>query len=572
MFASRVLSPIDPVFTTTGASARERAVDQQRFALECERWLDHWYRGSAQRARLKASLLARFGSTADPRGSDPLSNFDDDPAINDDGREIMAGTTELATVGYCRALAESLGVLYDSDDFERSYRSPDGALDEDASRVLEWYHSPSRGGLLAQLHLVDAWLPGLRTVGLLVEWEPDLEEISYQVLPPHWYTWWARPDRPCEPRLAYACAYSEAEAQDENGRPAPCPTWTCYVRPALPGDPADAPTRTPGFEDTGRLVRYRRPGHDLDQAPWPIPAPGDKSILPDPSMDGGVADGPNPLVIAGGMDDGRRVWCPIILHHSEPLVGGLRLPVADDQAQLGEELDIGLTSALHTGNTQSHGVLVITGPGDIPDRIGPSNPIHLVEGSASYIAPPGLARDHLDLLRRIAGLAGTFEHLPPDHYSDQPPSIETGPAKQLRRSELISLRSRRTVDAERPEAQRFDLERVLHNAYGVTPARPAIAWDTEQVVHWGELATPVDWSQRLQQMAQELAMGLSSTTDLLMERHGVSREEAERRVIDRAETEQRDRTSKPAAPDAPTGDQQAPTPDKGQPVDEEINA
>lgn len=565
-FGARVLSPFDPVSSYAGMSARDRAVDQQRFASECERWLDHWYRGSAQRSRLKASMLARFGTTADPRGSDPLqSNLEEDLGLNDDGREVVAGTTELATFGYVRCLAESLGVLYDSDDFERSYRGPDGDRDESATATMAWYHSPARGGLLAQLHLLDAWLPGLRTVGLLVQFEPDLGEISYQVLPPHWFVWWPRPDRPTDPRLAYACAYSEGESQDENGRPMPSPCWTCYVRPALPGDAWDAPTRTPGFEDTGRLVRYARPGHELDQNPWPIPAPGDKTILADPMMPDGRADGPNPLVTAGGMDDRRRVWCPIILHHSEPLVGGLRLPVADDQAQLGEELDLGLTSALHTANAQSHGVLVKIGPGELPDRVGPSNPILLVEGDAKYIAPPGMARDHLDLLRRIAGLAGTFEHLPPDHYSDQPPSIETGPAKQLRRAELIAHRSRRTVDAERPEASRFELERVLHNAFGVTTTRPAISWDTEQVVHWGELATPVDWGQRLTQMVQELSLGLSDQVDLVMERHGVSRPEAERRV------KERDRTSQPAASDKPTGDQPVPTPDKGQLVDEDID-
>lgn len=565
LFGRQRIDPASPV-THLGDTARDRATNQARFAAEAERFLDHWYRGSAQRSRLKVSMLARFGTKPEPRGADEIeSNFDPEQVLTDDGRAVALGLTELATFGYVRCLAESLGVLYDSDDFERTYLGPAGSVDEAATAAMAWYHDPARGGLQAQLHLVDAWLPGLRTVGLLVSWEADLGELSYQVLPPHWCVWWPRPDLPTEPRLAYAVAYSETEALDSDGRPVPAPVWTCYVRPALPGDQPDAPTRLEGYEDTGRLVRYQRPGQALDQNPWPIPAPGSPAIMPDPDMDGGVADGPNPLVIDGGFADGRRVWCPIILHHSEPLVGGLRLPVADDQAQLGEEFDFALTSALHTANAQSHGVLVIVGPGDVPDVVGPGHPIHLVEGSAEYIAPPGKAPEHLDAIRRLAGLAGTFEHLPPDHYSDEPPSIETGPAKQLRRAELIAMRARRTVDAERPEARRWELERLLHNAHGATPKRPAIGWDVEQKIHWGELATPVDWGQRLQQMTQEKTLGLSDQVDLVMERHGVDRAEAERRVKAMpkpapAPAPQQQAPGQPAATVRPIGGQQPPAP------------
>lgn len=302
----------------------------------------------------------------------------------------------------------------------------------------------------------------------------------------------------------------------------------------------------------------------MDQSPWPIPAQGSTTILADPDMPDGVADGPNPLVVDGGFRDGRRVWCPIVLHHSEPLVGGLRLPVADDQAQLGEELDLGLTSALHTANAQSHGVPVKIGPGELPERIGPSNPVDLVDIGADFkfVAPPGKAGEHIDALRRIAGLAATFEHLPPDHYSDQPPSIETGPAKQLRRAELIAQRARRTVDAERPEARRWELERVLHNAHGITDQRPVIDWEVRQIIHWGELATPVDWGQRLTQMTQEQALGLSDQVDLVMERHGVSREEAERRVkaMPKPPAPQQTTPGQPTAPERPRGGQKPPAP------------
>jgi hypothetical protein len=563
LLGARVLTPAHSVISG-GEAHRDLAIQQQRFSRECERWLDHWYSGSAQRRRLRENLLARVGTVEEPRGGDPLEN-DGDEHLTDDGRDIAAGRTELICVGFTRNLAENLGVLYDSDDLERIYQRPDGSIDQETTRTLGAYHSPSAGGLTAALHQVDAWLVGLRTVGLLVSWVEDLVELSYQVLPPHWFHFWPRQDAPADPRLAYACAYSEQEATDDDGRPVPAVAFTCYVRPALPGDPPDAPTRAPGFEQTGRLVRYRRKTSDGGE-PWPIPEPGSELIVADQQMPDGFADGPNPLIEAGGFEAGRRVWCPLVLHHAEPLVASLRLPVADHYSQLGEEIDLGLTAALHVGNLQTAGVPVFIGPGDPPDTIGPGHPVRCMDGGDfKFVAPGSDSSGHLELVRRLAGLAATFEHLPSDTFADQPPSIETGPAKQLRRAALISQRTRRTVDAERPEQRRFEVERVLHNAFG---AGPKIPWDTRLVIHWGELATPADWGKRLTEMAQELSMGLSSVVDLIMERHGVSREEAERRA--EAVAGKRVKTpSKPAAPDEPIGDQDDPTPDNGD-DDEEI--
>lgn len=515
-----------------GESARDRATAQPRFSSECERWLDHWYRGSAQKARLKELYARRAGAVEEPRGGDPLAgDWAGERHLNDDGREIATESTELVTFGYARNLAESLGVLYDSDDLERVYTAPNGKRDEQTTRTMAWYHSPAHGGLEAWLHLIDAWLPGLRTCHLLTEWCEDLGELSYAVLPPHWVTWWPRPDRPTETRLAYAVAYSEPEVIGEDGRPQPAKAWTVYVRPALPGDPEDAPTREPGFERTGRLVRYKKSNSTLSSSPWPIPPPEDPAILKDPSTPTGLADGPNPLVAAGGMKGTSRVWCPLVLHTSEPLVDGMRLPVADDQCQLAEELDYSLTTVLHVANLQSHGVLVKIGAGDLPDRVGPQNPIELQEGGdAKFIAPNGDPERHARVAHTLAKIAGVFEHLPPDTWDFDPPSIETGPAKQLRRAALIAHRSRRTVDAERPEQRRWELERLLHNRHGVTPQRPRIPDSTTMHVDWGELATPVNWSQRLQEMQQELSLGITQLVELIMERHGVDRAEAERRL------------------------------------------
>jgi len=221
------------------------------------------------------------------------------------------------------------------------------------------------------------------------------------------------------------------------------------------------------------------------------------------------------------------------LHTAEALIDGFRLPVADDQCQLGEELDHALTGALHVANLQSHGVLVKIGAGDLPEKIGPQSPIELMEGGdAKYIAPNGDPKTHLEVAHTLAKIAGVFEHLPPDTWQLDSPSIETGPAKQLRRAALIAHRTRRIVDAERPEQRRFEIERVLHNTYGVSAQHPRIPDGTTLHIHWGELAVPVNWAARLAEMSQERTLGLTGQVDQVMERHGVTRREAERRLVE----------------------------------------
>lgn len=553
-------APLNPSISVLdfGPGPRDAAVQQQLFAVQAERWLDHWYGGSAQRARLKYQLATRAGSADEPRRQDPFSDEDEaDRYLTDDGEAIRDETTELVTLRYVRALAEERGVLYASDDLERIYLHPDGERDVETARQLDWYQHPARGALTAHLHLIDAWLPGLRTVGLLVHYCEDLEEITYQVLPPHWFHWWERPDHPTEPRLAYAVAYSEPEVRDQRGRPIPASVWTCYVRPAIPGDPPDAPTRLGDYAETGRLVRYARRGRPWSE-PWPIPPPGNSEILPDPDMPGMQADGPNPLVLMGGMQGGRRIWSPLVLHAAEPLTAGMRLPIADDQSQIGEELDHGLSGALHTANLQSYGVPVFVGPGDPPRQIGPSHVVHVQDsgGSFSFASPAGRPLDHIETIHKLASLASVFEHLAADTFTFQPPSIETGPAKQLRRASLIQERARRVIHAEQPEQRRFELERLLHNWHARRMGRPKIPEDTTMEIHWGELATPVDWNLRLQEMAQELKLGISTPVDLLMERHGVDREEAERRIREREagiSDMMRQQTDISSAPDTPSG-------------------
>lgn len=504
------------------------------FAAACERWLDHYDHGAGQYDRLKSTVIRRCGSGREPRADQGDAG---DLYLTDAGHAVIREETELLPLGYIQALARELGVLYATDGLERVYTSPAGQEDTVARQWLRWYQHPARGGLTATLHLLDRWLTGLRTVALLLNWEDDLSEITYQALPPHWVWWWECPRQPGEERLAYAVAYSEPEARDERGNLLPESAWTAYVRPALPSDPWDAPTRGP-YERTGRLVRYRRAGVPY-ASPWPLPEVDSLEVLADQDQPDGRADGPNPLVQMGGWSQGRRIWSPLVLYAAEPLTTatGLRLPVAEAQCQLAEELDFGVTAALHTANLQSFGQPVYRGAGDPPRELGPQTVVHVQDaaGDFYYRSPDGEPEAHLRAIHLITALGAVLESLPPDTFSYQPPSIETGPAKKLRRSALIQLRASRTIQAERPEQRRFEIERLLHNAHTGRTRRPLIPWDTELTVRWGELAQPVDWAGRLQEMETELRLGLTELVDLVGERHGLDRTEAERRLAARAE-------------------------------------
>jgi hypothetical protein len=527
------------VTTADGASDRERALSQQAYAAECERFLDFWYAGSAQKRRLQRAMIRRGGLIEEALGPEEATNnfADDSPYVDDDGKDIANERTELATVRYLKKICKDVGVLYASEDLKRTYVGPNGD-DEQTRKTMEWYQSPERGNLTAQLHLVDPWLIGLQVVGLLGSYVEDLGEISYEVLPPHWFHIFEHDRWPLKLRLAFAMAYAESSGRDDDGKPVVSSNWAAYVRPVLADDPDDAPTRFEPFmsEDgemanhlTGRYVRWK--GGNLAFAePWPIPDPGDPDI---------IEDGPNPLVRAGGWADGRRVWQPIVVHSAEPFVEGVRLPVADDLANTNSELDQGVTEALHTANLQLRGIDVLTGPGaSNVKKIGPQNPVRLETTDSSYDikSPQGKPLEHMDTIHRIVQLNGMLHQLPVDSLSLKPPSITTGPALMLRRTDLTTERKRRIVDAVRPESRRFDLERVLHNAHGVNGMRPAIPWDQELVVHWGELATPVDRGTRLDELDKEMAMGITSTEEALMEMHNVDLEAARMRLEKMAET------------------------------------
>lgn len=528
-----VISPAQPIYAG-GDSERDLATQDRIYADQCERFLDHWYGGRARRERLKDALVRRSGTVIDPReGGDD----DEDVArviLSEDGTAIREESTELATISYVRKICTELGVLYASDDLERVYLTPADEVDEGTKAILDSYHGPSRGALTARLHLVDGWLPGLRTVGLLVDYCQDTREIIYTVIPPHWLAVLPRPDHHLSLRLAYAVAYVEPEAQDADGKPIPGAVYTAYVRPALPSDPTDAPTRGP-WEQTGRLVRYRTGGVGI--GPWPLPdsstPQGRAAIIEDPEEVDGLAEYVNPIATTyRGWDPPRSlVWQPIVLHHAEPPVESLRLPVADHLCRMGEEIDCGISDALSTAALQSYGQPVYKGAGTPPEVVGRRHTVHVLDpaGDYGFASPGSQPQAHLEAIRTVAQMGASCEDLPYDLLADHPASIETGPAIRLRRHALIQARARRTVDATKPETRRFELERVLHNALGTAPRIPDT---TRLVVHWGELAVPTIWGERLQEMQLERALGLSSLVDQIMERHGVAREEAERRAAE----------------------------------------
>jgi len=543
--ADRVVSGLAPV--------RLQALEGEAYAEAVEEWLDYWARGIAQLDRLKTTIVSRSGVQRDAR--DPESNYagdyDASPpgeglSLTEDGRAVRDETTELVTCGFAQRIAKDLGVLYASDDLERIYCHPDGTLDDIATEILGWYDHPGQGALEAHMHLIDAHLVGLRVMGTLVSWLDDLKEVEYEPLFPHWIAVMPHPRHRRKLDLAYAMAYREDTVLVEDGIPQPADVWTVYVRPELPSDPPGAPTR--GYP-MGRMVRYSCGSQSVRDDPWPIPPPGDPSIL-------AGADGDNPVAAAGWKM--ARVWSPIVLHYAEPPMEHWRLPVASHLCAANSELDVGLTDVLHTVALQLYGQPVYTGPGDPPKVFGRSNVVHVQDpaGSFKFETTGAQPLDHLEALRKVVQLLGIFEGVPSDTFLDQPPSIETGPAKLLRRAELIQERSKRTLQAEVSEQKLFRLKRAMHNAWGLSPKIP---WDTTLEMHWGELVTPVAWSDRLAEMQIEKSLMITDVEDMIMERHGVSREEAARRLAQmdgEPDPPKEPVEAQPThpAPDSPTGD------------------
>lgn len=513
------------------ASARDDAADRQIYDATCETILDYWAGGLAQRATLQDELGHRLGEIRDPRKG---STVKDQPE-SDSGRVIREGRLELYTVPFLRSIAESLAVLYAADDLERVYAAP-GAVAPDATTAatIGWYHEAAR--LAPRLHQLDALLVALRTVLLLVRWCPDLGRLTYDLIPPHWVWVLDHPAHPLEPSLAYAVAYAEGS---RNGRTA----WTVYVRPALQGDPPSAPTRDPEYAETGRLVRFVRDG-----APW-----GSDGKLPAGDDPGVAENGPNPLVGIGGFNGTSRLWSPLVWHWAEPPIERLWLLPADDLARANLELDVGLSMLAYVANMQSYGQPVLTGGGKRPRALGPSTLIEIDDPSGSFeFASPAAPLDaHRHTIRELLQIQAMLRHLSPDSYSITRPSISTGPAKLLEQAALVEARWRRTLIADGWESERFALERLLHNAYGVAPGRPPIPDDEHQVVRWGELRVPIDRAAQVQRLAQEIGARISSRLDAVMEVWGLSREEAALKIADDDQRAAPPPTAAPPQPAAP---------------------
>lgn len=530
----------------SGEDAGPRRLDAaQRGLYEelCEEALDYYESGDAQRRHLRAHLIHRYGTQAEPRkaasaSTDTTTELSD--AETDDARTIREGRLELITAPLVPSIVDSVSVLYSADDLERKYRAaPDKATeDEHAKRVIGHYHREAR--LPPTLQSVDAYVSILHACCLLLRWCAPRRRIAYSVVWPHLVRVLDHPEWPLDPGLAYAIAYREAGTVDG------APIWSCYVRGPLSIDPDDAPTHA---FPKGRLVRFARKG-----APFPLPEAGSGSgaIL---------SDGPNPLIGIGGMAEGRLLWCPLVWHHARPPVETLFPAPASDLVGASREVDLALSWLQYLANTQSHGQAVMVGPGKVR-RLGPGSIVRVDDpsGSFTFHAPGADIAGILESAQRQIQIQALLRHLSPDMYSLTRPSIQTGPAKLLEQAALVEARWRRTLVADGWEADRFDLERLLHNAYGRPTGFAAISWKTRQIVRWGELRVPVDRAAQVTRLLAEIGAALTSRTDAAMEIYGLPREEATehlRRVDEEAAPKQAPKPAEagasaaPGAPNAP---------------------
>lgn len=491
---------------THPTSKRELARERDVYEQLCELALDFWAGGYAQRQHLQEEMHSRLGQVRDPANPSDDKDFE-----TGDGRIIREGRMELFTVPFLRAIIESQAVLYAADDLERTYG------DETTARTIAHYHEVA--GLTSKLHLIDAFVVLLRSPLMLVRWNDDLKRIVYDVMPPHWVWTWTHPQWPLENKMAYAVCYAEESPPDPVHPEVDETVWCAYQRPPFKGDPEDAPTI--GY-DRGRFVRYTK-----QDGPWPIPDTGDEKI---------IADGTNPLVDIGGMNGGKAIWSPLVWHWAEPPTESLFLDPAEDLVRANLELDVGLTMLLYVANMQSAGQPYITGSGSLPSALGPSRLVQIDDpgGSFGFASPGADLHGHMEVVQRLLQIQSMLRHLAPDTYSLQRPSISTGPAKLLEQYALTESRWRRVLMADMWERDRFDLERLYHNALGVTQERPAIPEDTRQVVRWGEMRVPHNRMEQVTRLAQEISLGVSNQLDAVMEVWGIDRDAARAKLDENA--------------------------------------
>lgn len=499
---------------------RADSLDRATYEALCNEALDYYESGDAQRRWLRVHLLRRYGEKADPRKTtSSSSDLTTEEAVGetDSARMIREGRMELLTVPLVRSIVDSVAVLYSADDLERSY-TLDGKPDQTTADTLQAYHEA--GGLGPRMQSVDAMVGLLGAELLLCRWCAPRSTITYDQVHPHLVHVLPHPEWRLDAALAYAVAYREDEG-----------VWCTYVRPPLPIDPDDAPTR---MWTQGRLVRYKA------ESPWPLPQDGDKAILPD-------GDGPNPLVLAGGMKDGQLVWSPLVWHWARPPVDSIHPHPASDLVAANREIDLGLSWLQYLSNTQSHGQAVRKGTGPMPESFGPQSLIQIDDpaGDFHFAAPGANIAGLVDVVQRQMQVQALLRHLSPDMYSLTRPSIQTGPAKLIEQHALIEARWRRTLVADQWERARFDLERVLHNAYGLESGAAAIPRDSRLTVRWGELRVPTDRMAQVQRLMSELQLGITSRLDAAMEVYGLDRAAAERHLEDV------DKVSEPAGPAEP---------------------
>ena len=490
-----------------GGPRRAESASRRVYDALCDEALDYYLSGDAQRRHLRSHMIRRYGEEHDPRRATSTATdttVDFAIAETDAGRIIRESRIELITVPMVRSIVDAVAVLYSADDLERHY-TLDGEMDTETAETLAWYHD--RAGLSVRLQQTDALSHLLGASLLLVRYCDARQQLAYDVVYPHAVHTMTHPDWPLDHRMAMAIAYRETRP-DASGQT----HWCAYVRPTVPGDPDDAPGRD---YPRGRLVRYRA------DSPWPIP-----------TGDAVVDDGDNPIVVGGGMARGRMLWHPLVWHWSSPPVESLYPHPQSDLVAANREVDLAMSWLQYLASVQSHGQAVKRGGGAVAPPRGPATIVEIDDpsGGCDYVSPGADIAGLLQVVHRQMQTQALLRHLSPDMYSLQRPSIQTGPAKRIEQHALIEARWRRTLLADRWEQERFELERLLHNAHGGQTGRRAIPDDTVQTVRWGELRVPVDRGAQVQRLRSEMDAGFITRVDAIMETQGLDRDAAERHI------------------------------------------
>jgi hypothetical protein len=208
-----------------------------------------------------------------------------------------------------------------------------------------------------------------------------------------------------------------------------------------------------------------------------------------------------------------------------------------------ERMLVDVNRAVNVSKTDQHVIARAQGYGQpyLRTKLGTPPPQKMVRGpDRVLILPEGaelgmlLGSPLLDAIQVMIEadikMHATLSSLSPGTVSLEGRAVASGVALQIERQPLTEHRRDR-IDLHRPRIRRlWQVFRAVHNLYAQQDGLPAIPEDVELRWEPGTLETPTDPKVEQEVQLVDLSKDLTTQVEILMRRHGLSRQEAEQRL------------------------------------------